>query len=257
VESAETKSQAHLLAISYRKILAEPVTDILVERGDKQVVLSTAGNSGAVFSECGYATLVRRSSNDSDLAVCVWSRPEIPRQHLLKLFGGASEAVKRELTKEDPRKAGLIREVVAIAMNKIQSRARDKSAGFAAAHAYVQLLYDADTLGEPQLADLARSGKFDETIVALSIICDLPVGLIERAFAEEQSEQIIVMAKANGLSWDTTKAILLLQPEIQNGSKHELDRHFETFVRIKTGTAKKAIDFYRMRSRAEAEQHLS
>ena len=66
VEGAKTKSQEHLLAISRRKALAVLVTDVLVQRGNQNVVLSTAGNPGAAFSEFGYSTLVQRSSNDGD-----------------------------------------------------------------------------------------------------------------------------------------------------------------------------------------------
>jgi uncharacterized protein (DUF2336 family) len=51
VKCSETKSQDHLLAISRRKALGETVTDILVERGDRRVVLSTAQNAGAKFSK--------------------------------------------------------------------------------------------------------------------------------------------------------------------------------------------------------------
>src|SRR5262249_8420143 len=47
VESARTKSQQHLLAFSRRKVLHEPVTDVLVERGNRAVAVSTAGNVGA------------------------------------------------------------------------------------------------------------------------------------------------------------------------------------------------------------------
>jgi len=250
VEGAKTKSQEHLLAISRRQALGASVTDVLVERGNQQVVLSAAGNPGAAFSEFGYSTLVRRSSSDGDLAVCVWSRPEIPRQHLLKLFADASESVKRELMKNDPQKAGLIPEIVAQAANQIQTRTRERSASYAAAHAYVQSLHETGKLGEMQLAEFARLGKFDETIVALSMICDLPVGLIERAFVDDRSEQIIVLAKATGLAWETTKAILLLQAGTKKRSTHTFDQYFEMFVRLKVESAKKAIEFYRMRDRA-------
>jgi uncharacterized protein (DUF2336 family) len=256
VEGAKTKSQEHLLAISRRPVLVESVTDVLVERGNQQVILSTAGNSGAAFSEFGYSTLVRRSSNDGDLTLCVWSRPEIPRQHLLKLFADASETVKRELIKKDPRKASIIQEVVAQAANRIQSQTRERSPGFAAAKAHVQSLRETGKLGEAQLAEFARARKFDETIVALSLICDLPVGLIERAFTDERSEQIIVLAKASSLSWDTTKAILLLQTAAKNVAKQKFDRHFETFAQLKGETAKKAVNFYRMRERAQEPQPI-
>src|SRR5262252_10703007 len=44
VENARTKSQDHLLAISRRRSLGENVTDILVERGNREVVQATAEN---------------------------------------------------------------------------------------------------------------------------------------------------------------------------------------------------------------------
>src|SRR5580704_18163401 len=48
VESAMTKSQNHLLAISQRRgDLLETVTDVLIERGNQRVAVSTAGNPGA------------------------------------------------------------------------------------------------------------------------------------------------------------------------------------------------------------------
>jgi uncharacterized protein (DUF2336 family) len=148
VEGARTKSQAHLLAISGRKRLAEPVTDVLVERGNQEVVLCTAGNLGAEFSEFGYSTLVQRSSCDANLAVCVWSRPEIPRQHLLKLFADASESVMREFTSKNPHRAGMIHEIVAQASSQIQTRTRETSTRYTSAHSYVLSLYESGKLDE-------------------------------------------------------------------------------------------------------------
>src|ERR687888_282456 len=44
VANASTKSQAHLLAISQRRSIAENVTDVLVRRGNQEVVNSVARN---------------------------------------------------------------------------------------------------------------------------------------------------------------------------------------------------------------------
>lgn len=252
VESARTASQAHLLAISRRRTLTEPVTDALVECGERQVALSTAGNPGASFSEFGYSSLVQRSSDDDDLAMCVWARPEIPRKHLLKLFADASEAVKLKLTSKDPGKARLVLEIVAQASQQIRSRVRTRSPEFAAAEARIQALYAAGGLGEPQLAELTRTGNFDETSVALALICDLPIALVENALVDEEPEQTIVIARAAGFSWQTTKAILRLQSLMRNRPATNFDRSFETFTRLKVETAKKVIQFYRLRQRAVA-----
>ncbi len=250
-EGARTKSQAHLLAISIRKTIPESVTDILVERGNREVALSTAANPGAAFSEFGYSSLVRRSSDDDELAVCAWSRREIPRRHLLKLFADASDSVKGRLSRADPRKAAQMADIVTRAASQLQARTRETSADFAKARALVQSLDEAGKLDEAALLDFACAEKFAETVLAMSVICSLPVGLIERALVEERSEQVLVLAKAACLSWKTTKAILLLQARTER-STADLDRLFETFLRLRPETARQAVQFYRLRERSLA-----
>ena len=48
--------------------LSETVTDVLVERGDRDVVHSVVRNVGARFSDAGFRMLVRRSADDDALA---------------------------------------------------------------------------------------------------------------------------------------------------------------------------------------------
>src|SRR4051794_31291541 len=44
ISNARTKSQGHLLAISIRKVLSFALTDVLVERGNDEVIQSVVGN---------------------------------------------------------------------------------------------------------------------------------------------------------------------------------------------------------------------
>ena len=250
VENARTKSQEHLLAISGRKTLVEAVTDILVERGNQTVVSCTARNSGARFSDFGVSTLVQKARDDGDLALCVWSRPDIPRQNLVKLFVEASEAVKSQLVEADPRRAELIRKVAAKASDQIQTKARVGSDDFAQAKSYVTSLYSSGKLDEGQLVTFANEGNFDKVTVALSLMCSLPLGLVERAFVQSQTEQILVLAKAIELSWVTTVALLLLQAGVNGSSRQQLDLCFASFSRLQPKTAQTALQFYRMREKA-------
>ena len=250
--SATTKSQDHLLAISRRVSLPETVTDVLVERGNEQVTLSTTANNGARFSEHGYSTLVKRAETDAGLALCVWSRPEVPRQHLLKLFAAVSEAVRQKLSAAEPSKSKLIQDMIVQALNQVQGKARARSAEHAAIHAHIKSLHDAGGLGETQLAAFAKADRFDEASIALALICDLPIDLTERMMVQEKSDQMIVIARAFGLSWDTARAILALQAKAKGGSTYELDQSHATFDKLNPETAKKAIGFYRMREQAAA-----
>ena len=250
VDSAKTQSQDHLLAISGRKVLVEAVTDVLVERGNRAVVAATAHNAGAKFSDFGASTLVQKARDDGDLALCVWSRPDIPRQNLVKLFVDASETVKNRLVEADPRRAELIKAMVAQATDDIQSKARAGSIEFSQAAHLVRELNVAGRLNEPQLLAFADEGSFDKVVAALSLMCDLPVGVVERAFVQNQSEQIVVLARALDISWATTIKLLLMHAGVNGSSRQQLDITFANFFRLQPATAQTALKFYRMREKA-------
>src|SRR5581483_2097148 len=243
---AKTKGQDHLFAISQRSELSENVTDVLVERGNQQVVISTAANSGARFSDFGYNKLVSRSKDDSELAVLVWSRPEIPRDYLLTLFESASEAVHRKFETADRAKAGIVREMIKQAADQLQTSLRDHSSNFAAARAHVEQLYQNGELDGQKLCTFAERGKFDETTAALSLLAGLPVGAIERALVHDTGDQVLVIARSIDLSWRTTRAIL----GVRSGAAGEFADYHERFNKLRPETARAAIQFYRLRERA-------
>ena len=250
VENAKSQSQDHLLAIATRKVLTEPVTDVLVERGNPAVLSATARNSGARFSGSGVSTLVKKACDDGDLALCIWSRPDIPRQNLLKLFVEASEAVRKQLVEADFRRAELIKSMVAKATDDIQAKARAGSPDFTDALRLVRELHASGKLGQPQLLTYALEGNFDKVVAAIAVLCELPIGVVERAFVQNQTEQIIVLARALELTWTTTEKLLLLHAGVNGSSRQHLDLNFTSFSRLQPKTARTALQFYRMREKA-------
>jgi uncharacterized protein (DUF2336 family) len=256
IETAKTKSQDHLLAISLRPSLGEALTDVLVERGDSKVVVSTASNPGAKFSEFGATTLATRSRDDVELALRVWARADIPRQHLLTLFATATEEVQRQLEAADRTHAQLCRSVLDQAKNEIQTQMREGSASFAEALVYVKALNQSGELTGDRLREFARQGKFDEVTVALALLCDLPIGQIERAMTHDEADYLIVLAKAVGLSWETTKAILLMHAPTKGVFAAKLEIHLANFTKLQTKSAISALQFYRLRARAETKSEF-
>lgn len=250
VEAAKTKSQDHLIALSHRASLSEIVTDVLVERGDRRVAISTATNTGARLSEFGCTSLVNRSQDDDVLALQLWSRPDIPRQYLLKLLADCSENVRRALSAGGRRRADMLRGLVAQASAQLQSQSREVSVRSAAARAHVEALHRNGQLDEMQLYRFARAGQFDETAVALELLCDLPIGVVEHAMVNDGTEQILVIAKAARFSWKTAKAVLIVRPGSRGTSVHEIEQSQANFNKLKPETAEKAMQFYRLREKA-------
>jgi uncharacterized protein (DUF2336 family) len=252
VENAKTKSQQHLLAITQRKALAETVTDVLVERGGRDVALSVAQNAGAKFSETGYVRLVKRSEHDDELARSVGSRREIPRHHFLKLLSTASKAVRLALEGAHPEHAGEIKQVVAKVATAIQEKAAATSRDYAAARVRVETLRASGELGESDVTRFAQAGSFEDTAVVLATLSALPIDVVERALVQDRGETILIIAKAIDLPWPALRALLLLRAGKGGLSTQVLEQHMTNFMRLKRATALQAIEFLRKRQAADS-----
>jgi hypothetical protein len=168
----------------------------------------------------------------------------------MKLFAHASDIVRSRLEAADPRRAALVRTAVAAAADEIQATARAGSNEHAQAAAQVRSLQSQEKLNEARLLEFAGSRNFDKTAVALSVMCDLPIGMTERALASSQPEQLLVLAKGIDLSWETAKALLILQAGRDGISQERLNQCFASFSRLQPKTAVAALQFYRLRERA-------
>jgi hypothetical protein len=116
----------------------------------------------------------------------------------------------------------------------------------------VHELNAADKLHEAQLLAFADEDSFDKVVAALSLMCDLPLGVVERAFVQSQTEQIVVLARAIDISWATTLKLLLLHAGVNGSSRQQLDVTFANFFRLQPATARMALKFYRLREKATA-----
>jgi uncharacterized protein (DUF2336 family) len=254
VANANIKSQRHLFAISRRQQLSEAVTDILVHRGDRDVVHSVAQNAGARFSDAGFQTLVVSAADDDDLATFVGKRGDIPRGHLLMLLAKASAAVRARLTAENPQAAALIDEVVADVASEMRYGTRQASADFAAAQAAVEQLHRLRRIGEAEVLQYARERKFEETAIALSILCDTPIDVVERALLDPGAEIVLILAKVAQFSVSTTKTLLLLRAADRGMSAKDLDQALASFNRLQPDTARRVLSFFRSRTKRERER---
>jgi uncharacterized protein (DUF2336 family) len=252
VENAKTKSQKHLLAISQRTTLPETVTDVLVERGDREVALNVVKNKGAQFSETGYVRLVKRAEGDDEMARSVGARPEIRRQHFLKLLSTASSTVRIALEALHPEMADEIKRVVGDVAAAIQEKAAAGSRSYVEARKLLGGIQKKRHLGEPDVAAFAQAGKFEETALTLATLSALPLDVIERVMAQDLEETILIVAKAIGLSWSTTKGILRLCAGKNGVSEQSLGRSLSVFSKLKQETAQQVVEFQRKRQSAPA-----
>jgi uncharacterized protein (DUF2336 family) len=250
IETARNKSQAHLMAISTRRVLSGAVTDVLVLRGNDEVIHSTVNNPGAEFSKRGFTRLINRAEGDDNLATCLGMRPTIPRHLYLKLLAKASATVRERLEAANPQQAGEVPTAVREATRIARSAPSAITQETAIAHALVKSLYQDGRLDEFQVAAFAEAGKFDEANAALGALANVPVSVAENMMVETRAEGIMILAKVSGMSWSTVKAIIDMRDDLSGMEPTDLQACKATYERLRPSTAQQVLRFHRMQQAA-------
>ncbi|WP_187435478.1 DUF2336 domain-containing protein [Bradyrhizobium cytisi] len=244
---AKNMSQQHLLAISKRRSVPEPLTDVLVVRGSKEVVQSAAANNGANFSNVGFLHLMRRSETDTILAESVGLRKDIPRHLFHQLIAKASEEVRQKLERERPDFGTQIHRAVVDVTGAIHARFGPASKDYFTAKRTVAKLRERGELNEDKIFEFAHFLRFNETAVALSLLCPLPIEIVERALMDKNREPVLILAKSLDLSWPTAMALLFLGAPNYRIMAGDLEKLKLDFHRLNVKTCRGVITLYRSR----------
>jgi uncharacterized protein (DUF2336 family) len=245
-----TKGQSHMLAISKRKSIDETVTDVLVTRGDREVVNAVASNDGARFSDFGFLHLVQRAEGDSILAEHLGLREDIPRHVFQQLIAKASDDVKKRLELERPTMVDQLQTSVTDVAGALQSKFGPVSRSYFVAKRVVATQHQQGNLNEDSISLYARSHRFDEVTIGLSLLCSLPGDVIERALLDKNREMLLVLAKALDFSWATIMALLFLGAKDHRITAQDLHDLESEFGRLNVETSRSVVTFYQSRKNA-------
>jgi uncharacterized protein (DUF2336 family) len=252
VANARSKGQPHLLAISQRKSISEDVTDVLVTRGNREVVRSVAANDGARFSEFGTLAMIKRSENDSILFEQLDRRKDIPRHLFQQLIAKASNNVKKKLESERPDAISEVQTLVTDVTGALQSKFGPASKSYFDAKRAVAKEKHYGNLDENKIFEYAQAHKFEEVTAGLSLLCSLPVDVVERALIDKSRETVMILTKALGFSWETAMSVLFLTAPNYRISSQDLDGMKNAFFVLNIETCQGVLKLYRSRKLAAA-----
>jgi uncharacterized protein (DUF2336 family) len=249
---AKSKSQQHLVAISSRKAISYRLTDVLVERGDDQVVLTLARNEGAEFSDRGCSIIVERARDNYQLTRVLWKRHDIPRPQVVELFRKASQALRQELLAQDSTKAQDIAAAIGLASQELQEKSQESSYAYVQAKLRIDSLQRSGGLSESHVISFARQGMFEAVVAAVSEMSGLSDGEAERTVLDTTNDRLFIVARAIGLSWISVRQILLMK-DCKGGATEQLwERLRAKFQSIPREAAAKTLQFLQLREKAQA-----
>ncbi|WP_291848109.1 DUF2336 domain-containing protein [Bradyrhizobium sp.] len=247
VELAQTKGEAHLLAISGRWWLTEIVTDALLARRYPSVSRRLVANPGARMSAAGYAIVLAQAEADPDLAVETGVRVDLPVELRRQLLREATEAVRtRLLARAPPHLFEEIRSAIAAAAagaNREMARARD----FTAAQRFVAALARHGKLDEAALAGFAKARKYAETVAALAELSGASIEVIRPVMQSLRDDGVLIPCRVAGLAWETVAAVLDSRFASGTMGRHELARSRDQYARLTPENARRLLRFWQVR----------
>jgi uncharacterized protein (DUF2336 family) len=251
VEIARKRGQDHLLAMTERATLPPGLTDVMVQRGERDVIRRAAANAGANFSPIGYSALVKRATKgDGVLTLTVGQRGDLSDKLLKELLVGSVDVVRRRLfdMAEPGRQAA-----VAKAMGEMSAKTESpsKQRDFAPAQRTILSLYRAGDLDQQALLGFAKAFRYSETVAALSAMSGVPITSVDRLMAGDRHDPILILSKAIGLEWSTVRAMILLRlGPARTPASSDIDDIRFNFLRLSPSTAERVVSFWQTRATA-------
>ena len=250
IEIARIKGQGHLLAMSERPKLSPGLTDVIVRRGDREVVRRAAGNAGALFSPTGYSALIKRAGPDGVLTLAVGQRDDLSGPQLKALLEGSIDVIRRRLFEvvSPGRQAAISRAMSEISgVPEVVEGRRD----FAPAQRTILALHRAGELNEAALLGFARSYKYEETVAALAAMSGVKIATLDRLIAGDRYDPILIVGKTIGLEWATVRAVILLRLGANRvPAPADIESARVNFSRLMPSTAERVVNFWQTKQSA-------
>jgi len=216
-EIAKSKGNEHLLAISTRPGLTEPLTDILIERGNNDVARSVAKNASAQLSRAGLEQLVKLAERDDVVGAGLSVRADIPPDRLHALLAKAASQAERKLVE------------------------------VAAAQRLVVSMKQAGNLAESDVKAFAEARHQEAVIASLSLLANLKYDAIENLMLQADAGGLILVCKALGFAWSTTMEVLRAGSERSGLSERDIHRAHGDFMKLSKTTADRILRFWHVR----------
>lgn len=233
---AVSQSQRHLVAIAERTRLSEGLTDILVNRGDREVLHTVSANEGAAFSDAGFDTLLTRGGDDAQIAGALAGRSDLApnrAQRVLRIVEQMGEA--------NAPPNSQITDAQSLARQARHQRLE------------VKLLLADLAAGTRELDDvlsmLAEEDRAYHVAQVLAQVAEITPEQALRVLMQRDASGIAVACKSLGVSGTAFKAILSLRGRRLLFSAADLDDGLRDYAKLDAATAGRTLRFLKVRTK--------
>lgn len=246
---ARTKGQDHLRAVGSRPALPASVTEVVVERGDDETVLTLLQNGTALFNRAASEAVVERAETSPALQPAVIDRPDLPADLLNELYFAVETRLRWRIMQRNadlsPEQldAALAAGRERLARRAAANQGADEDAGMTAARA----LLARGEVTPSALAGLLRRGERATVVALLALRVNVPFVAVRRVFEHADLDALGVLCRVAGFdkALFLTFAVTVLErtPEPMAAARE----YARLYDQLTPEAADRVIRFWRLR----------
>ncbi|MCP4933314.1 MAG: DUF2336 domain-containing protein [bacterium] len=214
VDIAYSKGQEQLMAISRREALSIAVTDVIVQRGNDEVLTNVSGNLGAVFSSKGFGMLAVKATDLPKLRENLIERDDVPNEIVEMIKSRVAAKLKKEFSDQHSDISSLeVDHVVELQSGNIDFSSVTEKTGVGMPQIDIQDLHKMGLLTQAKICEFAEKGLRPELVHSLAIKANIDVGMAFHTLYEAEVPALAVLCRAYHFKRETFG--LLLQERVR------------------------------------------
>jgi len=227
------------------------VTNVLVDRGDREVVQTVSANDGARFSPYGIDQLIEKAQDDVDLHAILVERPDLSQETVDKLLPLISGHLVIKLAERNfdvgellsPQMTETIRQRVTAAL-------RDRRANIRQTEYYMEQVREGVLTLDEAIQQLAQSKRLLDIATVMSEFVQLDRSHMFTIITGGKLQTLMITFRSLDLAWNTFNAVIALR-EAKFGKRFEKSKDLKRdYEAIDPALTQRVIRFLKVRQMA-------
>lgn len=205
VNLASSASQTHLEAIAGRDAIGPDVTDVVVQRGNSEVVRTLASNQGARFSRFGMSAMVSKAAEDNQLQELLVGRSDLSLEAVGQLLPLVSQQLAAKLRSSD------LTFNATVVQEQVVSWVSDRKKNIAQVHRSIERIKGGSEKLDNVLTALMFERRLLDVATVIAGVADLDRDYGFNLVTQGKVDNVVVLLRALAVSWPTAESILALR----------------------------------------------
>lgn len=245
VEIVKLRTEEHMLAITMRKSISEPVSQALIDSGHEPVIISLLKNSNAKISETTMEYLVEQSKRVDSFQEPILNRDDLNPQLAKRMFLWVSAALRQHIVAAFSLDNSTVDELLEqITADEVLSKASPQKRKV---EELADALKEEGLVTVDMLLTALNEGEVPLFIALFSKVTKLREHLVQRLLFEQGGEGLAITCKAIGMSTEEFTRLFELSNVAKAGTQADIDKRLPLVTSFYEATPRKAaIDVLRL-----------